>query len=264
MPQWGFSASPLVSEGLVVIYGGSGTNHGGGADKDLAAYRAESGEAAWFGSSGGQTYCSPQNFTFDGVRQVVIQSDATLDGFNAADGELLWQRPNGGSVFIPMLQPHRAGENRLLVPSPDGFVLVEIRHQEGQWSVRDVATINNLEPSFNDYAVFENHLYGFKDGILRCVDLDTGKMKWKKGRYGHGQIMLLEDQGLLLITGESGDITLVAADPTGLRQLGSFHAIDGKTWNHPVLAHGRLYVRNDQEMACFALPLAKDAAAAEN
>jgi outer membrane protein assembly factor BamB len=259
VPQWGMSASPLVAGGLVYIYGGSGTDaKSAGADKDLAAYRADTGEVAWFGSSGTQSYSSPQLFTFDGVHQIVMQSDATLDGFDAASGELLWQRPNGGSMFIPMLQPHLVGNNRLLVPGPDGFVLIEVSRFKDIWSASDVATIRNLEPSFNDLVIHDGHIYAFRDGILRCIELESGKMKWKKGRYGHGQILLLADQGALLITSESGDIALVAADPSGLIELASFHAIDGKTWNHPVLAHGRLYVRNDEEMACFEMPLAKE------
>jgi hypothetical protein len=80
---------------------------------------------------------------------------------------------------------------------------------------------------------------------------------WKRGRYGAGQVLLLADQPLLLVITEQGEVVLVATDPQKHRELAKFPAITGKTWNHPVIAHGKLYVRNAEEMACFELTLAK-------
>ena len=74
---------------------------------------------------------------------------------------------------------------------------------------------------------------------------------WKKGRYGHGQILLIADQGLLLILSETAQAVLVATNPQQHEEVAKFQAIEGKTWNHPVLAQGRLYVRNGEEMACY-------------
>ena len=79
--------------------------------------------------------------------------------------------------------------------------------------------------------------------------------KWKGGRYGKGQILLLENSGLLLILSEQGQVVLVAADPSEHRQLASFQALEGKTWNHPVLVGDRLYVRNSQEAAAYRVQL---------
>jgi outer membrane protein assembly factor BamB len=96
-------------------------------------------------------------------------------------------------------------------------------------------------------------IYGFDGSIFCCVDAATGDRRWKGGRYGHGQVLLLADQKLLLVLTESGEAVLLAANPNKLEELGKFQALSGKTWNHPVVAHGRLYVRNDQEMACYEL-----------
>jgi len=78
--------------------------------------------------------------------------------------------------------------------------------------------------------------------------------RWRDGRYGHGQALLLANQDLILVISESGEVILLAADPEKLTELGRFQALNGKTWNHPVVAHGRLYVRNAEEIACYELP----------
>jgi len=97
----------------------------------------------------------------------------------------------------------------------------------------------------------DGHLYGFDGPIFLCVDLATGKKLWKKGRYGHGQVLLVADQGLLVIISEKGELALVEANPKDLKELGKFQAIKGKTWNHPVITGNKLLLRNDEEMACF-------------
>ena len=95
--------------------------------------------------------------------------------------------------------------------------------------------------------------YGLDDGILTCLDLETGARRWKAGRYGHGQVLLVED--LLLVQAEDGTLALVEATPEGHRELGRFRPLKDKTWNNPALAGKYLLVRNDHEAACYELPL---------
>src|SRR5262249_51876609 len=112
-----------------------------------------------------------------------------------------------------------------------------------------------LKPSFNDFVVHQNSIYGFDGRILTCVDLQTGKRRWKDGRYGSGQVLLLADQPLLVVVTDEGEEVLVEANPNEHQELGRFQTVEGKTWNHPVIAHGRLYVRNAQWIACYELRL---------
>ena len=125
------------------------------------------------------------------------------------------------------------------------------------WTSRD------LKPDFTDLVTYQGFAYGNDGGILTCVDLNTGNRQWKGGRYGKGQALLVESSGVLLIAAEDGRVVLVRADPKQHTEVASFKALEGKTWNHPVLVGDRLYVRNAQEAACYQLSLAAAKTAAE-
>jgi hypothetical protein len=99
--------------------------------------------------------------------------------------------------------------------------------------------------------VHKDHIYGFHSLFLTCVNAETGKTKWRERGYANGQALLLPDQDLLLVVTESGDVALVEAKPGARTELGRFKAFAGKTWNHPVVARGKLYVRNGEEAACY-------------
>jgi hypothetical protein len=134
---------------------------------------------------------------------------------------------------------------------------VNITHADGGWIVKERWMTTGLKPYFNDFVVHQGHAFGFDGGILAAIDVASGTRKWKGGRYGHGQLVLLSEQNLLLVLSEDGELALVSATPDKFTEIARVPAIEGKTWNHPVLVGDVLLVRNGEEMAAFRLTLAR-------
>jgi hypothetical protein len=133
---------------------------------------------------------------------------------------------------------------------------IKVTHGADGWNVEERWTSEGLHPYFNDFVVHKGYAFGFDGSNLGCIDLKDGESKWKGGRYGNGQLVLLPDQDVLLVLSEQGELVLVSATPDQFKELARFPAIKGKTWNHPVLAGDVLLVRNGEEMAAFRLSLA--------
>ena len=249
VPQWGFSSSPLVTDGLVIVFAGA---PGG---KSLIAVNADSGTTAWTAGEGSLSYCSPQLTTIDGVAQVLITTDVGIAAFEPRTGKQLWAHewPSGGSARV--VQPALVGGSDLLIGTGMGIGTrrINVAHEGDKWDAKELWTSREIKPYYNDLVIVDDYLYGFDGNIFMCVSLKDGKKKWKARGYGNGQVLLLADQGLLLILSETGEVALVEAKPEKHVELCKFKAIEGKTWNHPVIAHGKLYVRNGEEIACFDL-----------
>ncbi len=101
----------------------------------------------------------------------------------------------------------------------------------------------------------EGHIYALNDGVMACIDPDSGKRLWQGGRYGHGQLLLVGD--LFLVQAEDpGDLLLVEATPERHNELGRIPALPGKTWNNPAISGRLLLLRNHEEAVCYELALA--------
>ena len=85
------------------------------------------------------------------------------------------------------------------------------------------------------------------------MEVKTGHRKWRDGRYGKGEVVLLESSKALLVAAEDGRVALVEENASEFKEVASFKALEGKTWNHPALADGILLVRNGVEMSAFRL-----------
>jgi outer membrane protein assembly factor BamB len=221
----------------------------------LIAYDLVTGARRWSGPARGVSYSSPQLVTIDGVAQILLLSDTGATSVALADGALLWEHRWPG---YPIVQPALTGDGDILISISDssGTRRLAVAHGAGGWTVAERWTSNGLKPYFNDFVVHDGYAFGFDGSILACIDLKDGKRKWKGGRYGNGQLVLLSDQDLLLVMSEEGELALVGASPDRFTELARFQAIEGKTWNHPVVVGDILLVRNGQEMAAFRLSLA--------
>ena len=249
VPTWGFSSSPLVIDDLVIV----------AAEGTPVAYDIATGMPRWIGPAGGFSYSSPHLISIDGVRQVMLLNGKGAISLAPADGSVLWRSESTGGAIV---QPAVAADGDVLIPSigvagGQGIRRLAIAHASGAWTADERWTSTGLKPYFNDFVVHDGHAYGFDGSILSSIDLADGTRTWKGGRYGGGQLVLLADQDVLLVLSDEGELALVSATPGEFKELARFKAIEGKTWNHPVLVRDILLVRNGEEMAAFRLRTAQ-------
>ena len=250
VPGWGFASSPLVVRDLVVV----------AAAGQLAAYDVTTGKQRWSGPAGGSGYSSPHLATIDGVEQILLLNGTGAISVTPTDGTQLWEYkwPSDGIV-----QPALTADGDLLIGTGSGMGAgagvgirrVSVGPGPGGWNIQERWTSIGLKPYYNDFVVHKGHAFGFDGSILACIDLTDGKRKWKGGRYGHGQLLLLPDQDLLLVLSEEGELALVGAVADNFTELARIPAIEGKTWNHPVVVGDIVLARNGEQMAAFRLPV---------
>jgi outer membrane protein assembly factor BamB len=250
LPEWGKSSSPLVLGSRVIV------SAGGKENRSLVAYDVASGEPVWASGTGGASYSSPVVVELAGRKQILILNDRTIAGHDAETGKVVWEHawPPGLNVTSPVA----LSGDRVLVSTGYGIGSKMFRIATGPDGVlrADLEWASlRLKSKFANLVVHEGWVFGLDDGVLTCLDPATGERKWKAGRYGHGQLLLVED--VLLVQTEEGEIVLLEPSPEAPKELTRFAALDGKTWNPPALAGRHLVVRNDREAAVYELPLRK-------
>ncbi|TWT30618.1 outer membrane protein assembly factor BamB family protein [Blastopirellula retiformator] len=248
-PEWGFAGSPLIVGNLVIAFAGDQA----GAGKAVVAYDAETGQQQWTAGKGKHSYCSPHLATLASDDQIVMVTDWGVQGISPA-GEVLWENEWDIEPGNRVVQPQIVDDSVFVGTGLGmGTRKIDVGHADENWSATEEWTSRNLKPYFNDFVQLDGHFYGFDDRIFTCVDVATGDRVWKGGRYGHGQALLVEEAKVLVIVSEDGELALIHATPEGHDEITKFRVFENKTWNHPVIAAGKLYVRNGEEMVCFQL-----------
>jgi outer membrane protein assembly factor BamB len=251
IPMWGFASSPLVRAGLVTVFAG------GPGDKSLLAYDVASDKPpVWTAGSGTMSFASPHPAKIGGVEQVLCSTEVGLTAIDPAKGDVLWTY-KWPQEMHRILQPTVVDDSDFLIGGFTETRRVHVSHDNDAWTTEDVWSCPSLKPNFNDTVVYKGFAYGFDtEPALVCIDLEGGHRKWRTRAYGAGQVLLLADQGLLLVQSEKPCVAaLVEAKPEAYKELARCQLFpeEEKTWNHPVVAHGRLFVRNAEEAACFQL-----------
>jgi outer membrane protein assembly factor BamB len=249
MPGWGFSGSPLVMDARVHVSAGGKTN------RSLLAYDAITGTNVWSGGTASVGYSSPLAATLAGVPQILIFNGSCISAHATQTGEVLWEYPWG------VHQPHVAmpvvvGSNRVVFSSGYGVgaELLEIGPgQTNTLAARRVWRSIRMKAKFANLVARDGFLYGLDDGVMACVDLQDGSLRWKEGRYGHGQGLWVDD--LYLLMAENGELILLRPTPDAPNALGRFSVFRDKTWNPIALSGPLLVVRNDREAAALRLSL---------
>lgn len=249
LPVWGFSSSPLAVGKVAVVYAG------GDGDNGLMAFNRETGEPAWRMASGGMNFSSAQRVALAGTELVLFGDGGGLTALAPDTGAVAWEYTPKDWNGPAICQPQQVAPESLIVPLGDGagVARLEVTKDGDAWRISERWVCKKFKPSFNDFVFYKGHCYGFDNNAFACLDADTGEVTWKHRGYKFGQVLLLEDAGVLAVTTESGGLALVAAEPQAHRELGQYELLTGKTWNHPVAAAGRLFVRNGEEAVAVSL-----------
>ena len=242
---WAMSGAPLVVDDLVVV------QPGGTRDWSIAAYDLLSGEVVWHVMDDVQSYTSPMLATLGGVRQILVVTAERAAGLRPHDGSLLWEYPWTVPVVPNIAQPLVVDDTRLFLSASygKGAALVELTPDGDRFTAATVWETNRMKNAFSSSVLVDGYIYGLDESILACIDAATGELMWKAGRYGHGQLLAAGDH--LVVLTERGELVLVRATPDRHEEVAG--AIEGKTWNVPAMAGGRILVRNARQMAAFDL-----------
>ncbi len=244
--QWGMSAAPLIVDGKVIV-------QPGGRGASMVAYGVSTGQVVWKALDDQQAYVSPMLVTLAGRRQIVTVTGARAIGISPDDGAVLWSYPWETNQQINIAQPIVIGPSRLFLSSGygKGAAAIELAPDGDRLHATTVWTHTRMKNKLSSSVLLGGYVYGLDEGILACVEAATGRVAWKNGRYGHGQLLLAGDR--LVITTETGELALVHATPERFEELARVPGIEGRTWNVPAIEDGILLVRNSREMAAFDL-----------
>ena len=262
---WGRAGSPLVTESLVIVPGGGPlvvAGRGGATAVSLAAYDRATGERRW--TAGGEqiSYVTPELVSVAGRETVLVVNESRVVGYDPTDGRELWgfEWPGHSNSDATCSQAQVLADGRLFISKGYGIGAAVFAAAAGVEPPAFAAVWRQpgmLKTKFTNVAIHEGHAYGLSDGILECVRLEDGTRRWKKGRYGQGQVLRVGD--LLVVQAETGEVVLVECTPERHVERARLQALDGQTWNNPALSGHRLLVRNAEEAACYRLPLAEPA-----
>jgi outer membrane protein assembly factor BamB len=240
MPLRGFSPSPLVDGDLVLL------EAGGTEGKAVVALDKKTGKLRWSALNGKPGYVTPLAVTIDGVRQYVFVRTAEGDILSLLpDGKVHWQHSwKKGAIASPLFVP----PNRIFASASEdaGAILLEIGKADGKATVREVWNNRLMKNHFSSPVLYEGHIYGFDNASLKCLVAETGEQKWVQRGYGKGSLIVAD--GLLYVLSDQGQLILAEATPAGFQEKGRVKVMEGKTWVAPVLSHGRIYLRDEDEM----------------
>lgn len=242
---WAQAASPLIVDDKVIVL------PGGANGRSVVAYNKMTGAPVWKVLDDPQAYVSPMLVELAGRRQIVVVSSFRVVGLAPENGALLWSYPWGTDMGINVSQPIMVDRNRFFISSGygKGAALVEVTGSGNSFTATTIWENKNMKNKFNSSVLQNGYVYGLDEGILVCLDVNTGERKWKDGRYGYGQVVLAGNN--LIITSDQGDVALVKASPDKYTEVARFKGVEGQTWNYPAIASGKLLVRNSNEMAAF-------------
>jgi outer membrane protein assembly factor BamB len=241
LPQWGFAGSPLIEGDMVfVLAGGPGCS--------VAALNKNDGKTVWTAGNDPLGYSSPIVRPLAGRPQLLGFTGSSLLGIAPDTGQVLWRYPWDTSYNCNVATPIVRGDY-VLISSGYGKGCALLQVTAG--GTEPVYEHNRMCNHFSSSILVGEHIYGFSDDRLRCMDFRSGEVLWNKSGFGRGT--LLAADGKLVVLGENGRLVLADAAPEAWRERSSFRFSTERCWNAPVLAQGKLYVRDEEKLVCYNL-----------
>jgi len=245
--KWGLSESPLVDGNRLIVTPG-------GKDKAVVALDKGTGKPLWGGGDDQAGYSSAIAFDFGGQRHIVAFTSSGAIGLNAANGSVMWNYTKVSNRTANIATPiYHDGHVFLSSDYGTGCALLKLTAAGERIKATEVYFNREMRNHYGSSVLLDKHLYGFSSGILTSMDLMTGEVAWKDRSVGKGQVILAE--GLLYLQGETGTVALAEATPTAYKEISRFEFGRGDypLWTLPVIAGGRLYLRDQGKLACYKI-----------
>jgi outer membrane protein assembly factor BamB len=243
---WGISESPLVVGDKLLV-------NAGGENASIVALNKRDGSLIWKSQSDEAGYSSAVTLDAGGTPQVVFFTSRRAVGLALNDGKLLWEYSRAANRTANAATPVVRG-NRVFISSDygTGAGLVEIKAGErGALTAQEVYFTKDMRNHHSSSILVGDHLYGFSSGILTAMRFDNGQVAWKDRSVGKGSIVYAD--GHLYCFSENGVVGLVEATPEAYREKGRFRIEQDSlpTWAHPIIAGGRLYLRDQDTIYAY-------------
>jgi outer membrane protein assembly factor BamB len=251
VPGWGFCESVLIDGDQLICTPGV-------ANATLVALNKQTGKLLWKAAvpqNDRAAYASPIVVVAGDVRQYVQLTSSGTIGIRANDGKFLWRDDSAANGVANCSAPVAANG---MVVSASGYgkggSMVELTSNAGETACRFVWHTNDLTVHHGGLVLYDGHVYATNDQVLNCIELKTGKTKWKNRCVGKGSLTFAD--GRLIVRSEGGPVALVEATPAEYRELGRFDQPErsGKpAWPYPVVAGGKLLLRDQDKLLGYDL-----------
>ncbi|HEV3145713.1 MAG TPA: PQQ-binding-like beta-propeller repeat protein [Gemmataceae bacterium] len=256
MSDWGYAESPLVDgDHLICSPGGNGGT--------LAALDKKSGKLIWRSKDlkDGAAYSSIIAADVEGVRQYIQLTGKGIAGVAATDGQLLWsvERPHR-TATIPTAIYHD-GYVYTTAGYGCGCALIKLTKSGNSFKAEEVYANKNMTNHHGGVVLVDGHIYGFSEsGGWECQDFMSGKVVWDEKGKGRGKGSLtFADGRLYCYTQDDGILFCIDASAAGFKETGRFsipqqsklRKPSGRIWTHPVIANGKLYLRDQELLFCY-------------
>lgn len=246
--KWGISESVLIDGDKLICTPG-------GKKGTIVALNKNNGEVIWTSMIPGEpqaAYCSAIAINVGGVRQYVTFTSSSVVGVRANDGEPLWGNKTSAN-HVANVSTALFHQNLLFSASNygTGGALLRLKTAGGKTRAKEVYATKKMKNHHGGMVLLDGHVYGTDQGILTCMQFKSGKVKWKE-RTSKGSLTYAED--MLYFRSEKGPVHLIKATTKKFDSVSSFtpkEASDYPKWTHPVVADGKLFIRDMHELVAY-------------